>query len=432
MAKIDSAYSYYLNTYGSASASRYDAHKKSELKNTYNRIIKLNKESPLYKISSSGDVKRFAIDIKENARSIQNIVSSLSEGEGGLESNFQKKIAVSSQNDIVSAEYIGDGSTSEKPDSFSLEVKHLATPQVNYGNYLENDVLDINPGSYSFDLNTASNSYEFQFNVNEDDTNRSVLNKLAKLINGAGIGLNAKLVMDDRNLSALKIESLQTGLEEGKDALFSIYPGTDNASIQAMDTLGIDNTFSQASNSSFLLDGKEHSSSSNTFTINNMFEVTLHNISEENSPVTIGFKTNADAIADNVEKLVGSYNTMIQTAFNYSSTQPESHKLHHDMSNTAYRLYNDFKAMGLNITDEGFINVDRDMLTEAVTTDDSSQYFLALNKFKDSLKEKANQASLNPMAYVNKIVIAYKNPGHNFTAPYITSIYSGMMLDQYC
>lgn len=432
MAMIDSAYSYYLNTYGSSSVSRYDTHKKSELRNTYNRIVKLNKESPLYKISSSGDAKRFAIDIKENARSIQNIVSSLSEGEDGLESNFQKKIAVSSDESLVSAEYIGDGSESENTDSFSIEVKHLATPQVNYGNYLENNTLDVKPGSYSFDLNTVSNSYEFQFNVNNDDTNRSVLSKLAKLINGAGIGLNAKIVMDDRDMSALKIESLQTGLEEGNDALFSIYPGTENSSIQAMDTLGIDNTVSKASNSAFLLNGTEHTSLSNTFSINNAFEVTLRGACDQGNAVIIGFKTNADAIADNVEKLVDSYNNIIQTAHNYSATQTESHKLYHDISNVAYHFYNEFASMGLGITDDGYIRVDRDTLTDSVTDEDSSTLFYTLNSFKDSLKEKANQASLNPMAYVNKIVIAYKNPGHNFTAPYVTSIYSGMMLDQYC
>ncbi len=432
MARIDSAYSYYLNTYGSSAVSRYDTHKKSELRNTYNRIVKLNKESPLYKISSSGDVKKFAIDIKENARRIQNIVSSLSEGEDGLQSNFQKKIAISSDEDVVSAEYIGNENDPEEADSFSLEVKQLASPQINYGNYLENNALDIKPGSYSFDLNTVSSSYEFQFNVNEDDTNRSVLSKLAKLINGAGVGLNAKIVMDDRDMSALKIESVQTGLEDGSKALFSIYPGTENASIQAMDTLGIDNTVSQASNSSFLLNGKEHTSLSNTFTINNAFEVTLHGVSEENQPVAIGFKTNADAIADNVEKLVGSYNGIIATAHNYSATQPESHKLYYDMSGVAYRFYNEFESMGLDITDDGIIHIDRDTLTDAVTDDDPSIYFSALNRFKDTLKEKACQASLNPMAYVNKIVIAYKNPGHNFNAPYVTSIYSGMMLDQFC
>ena len=78
MAKIDSVYNYYLTTYGSSNVSRYDAHKKSQLRDVYNRMVKLNKESPLYKISNSGDVQKFAIDIKENTRNIQNIVASLS------------------------------------------------------------------------------------------------------------------------------------------------------------------------------------------------------------------------------------------------------------------------------------------------------------------------------------------------------------------
>lgn len=132
----------------------------------------------------------------------------------------RKKLRFPSDEDLVTAEYVGNGNDAENTDSFSIEVKQLACPQVNYGNYLKNNALDFAPGSYSFDLNTVSNSYEFQFNVNEDDTNRSVLAKLAKLINGAGVGLNAKLVMDDRDMSALKIESVQTGLEEGSKALF--------------------------------------------------------------------------------------------------------------------------------------------------------------------------------------------------------------------
>jgi len=45
--------------------------------------------------------------------------------------------------------------------------------------------------------------------------------------------------------------------------------------------------------------------------------------------------------------------------------------------------------------------------------------------------KEAENISINPMNYVNKIVVAYKNPGHNFATPYITSIYSGMMLDKY-
>ena len=66
MAAIDSAYQYYLSTYGNSTVSRYDTHKKSQLRDTYNKIVKTNKESPLYKIKNLGEAKKYAIDIKES------------------------------------------------------------------------------------------------------------------------------------------------------------------------------------------------------------------------------------------------------------------------------------------------------------------------------------------------------------------------------
>ena len=47
------------------------------------------------------------------------------------------------------------------------------------------------------------------------------------------------------------------------------------------------------------------------------------------------------------------------------------------------------------------------------------------------LLRKSNQVSLNPMDYVEKVMVAYKNPGHNYPNPYITSAYTGMMFDGY-
>ena len=75
MAKIDNAYAYYISTYAQKTVSRYDSHKKSELRKVYNKIVKINKDSPLYKIPNLTDAKKYAIDIKENARSIQNVVA---------------------------------------------------------------------------------------------------------------------------------------------------------------------------------------------------------------------------------------------------------------------------------------------------------------------------------------------------------------------
>ncbi len=429
---MDNAYNYFLSTYGKSSATRYDAHKRSELRNTYNNIIKANKESPLYKLKDSRDLDKFAIDIKENARNIKNVIASLSADGGGMENAFQKKVADSNQPDIVTAEYIGNKSTDDDTDTFSIEVTRLAAPQMNLGHFLKDDSLDIAPGSYSFDLNTTNASYEFRFTVNSNDSNRDVLEKLSRLFKTANIDLNSEVVSDDQGRSALKIESRQTGLRGNEDYLFRISAAENNPARTAIDTLGISHVATEACNSSFLLNGVEHSSYSNNFTVNNTFELNLKGISQEGNPATIGYKTNVDAVADNIQTLVDSYNQMIHTAGKYSASQQDSSKLISDISSVALKFKDEFESLGLLVDDNSSISIDRSLLATSVSSPSSDESFSILNDFKDALLSKAEKASIDPMRYVNKIMVAYKNPGRNFATPYITSIYSGMMLDTYC
>ncbi len=431
MAAIDSAYQYYLSTYADSGMSRYDTHKKSQLRAVYNNIVKTNKESPLYKIKDTGDVQKFAIDIKERARSIQNAVASLSDSGDGMESIFFKKIAQSSDEETVGAEYVGQNPEVDGSTHFDVEVKSLASPQINLGNYLAGSKSDIKPGSYSFDLSTNLRSYEFQYSVSDTDTNQDVQQKLIRLINNANVGLDASFVDDEQGNHAIQITSRQTGLGENENSLFEILPTPDNASMKAMHTLGINEVAAAASNSSFLLNGTEYSSLSNTFTIHNAFELTFKKSSEDGVAAQIGFKSDADAVADNIESLVKVYNNMVQLGLDYADAA-QSGKLLRDMKNFTRPYRNDLEAIGLETTENGCISVDRSLLTDAVTSEDADECFTLLNRFKDDLNVQASKASIDPMNYVNKILIAYKNPGHNFAAPYITSIYSGMMLDRYC
>lgn len=430
MTPIRSAYQYYLNTYSDYGMNRYDTHKKSQLRAVYNDIVRTNKEAPLYKIRYSGDVGRFAIDIKEKTRSIQNVAASLSDT-NGIEHSFSKKIAQSSDENTIAAEYIGQKQDVDDSLYFNVEVRHLATPQINRGNYLQPDWHDIRPGSYSFDLSTNLSSYEFQYSVSGRDTNQNVQDKLIRLINNAGVGLHADLITDDKGAHAIEITSLQTGLSENEQYLFEILPSPDPDSMKAMQVLGISHVEHMASNSSFLLNGTEHSSLSNTFTVNNAFELTLKKEST-GSATQIGFKPSSDAIADNVQTLVDAYNNIIQLSHNYSDTQ-QSSRLLRDMSAVARSHFNELESVGLELKEDGYLSVDRNLLTDAVTSPDSQDCFLLLNDFKNDLNARAARASIDPMNYVDKLLVAYKNPqGHNFATPYITSIYSGMMLDQIC
>ncbi len=58
--------------------------------------------------------------------------------------------------------------------------------------------------------------------------------------------------------------------------------------------------------------------------------------------------------------------------------------------------------------------------------------FSGMKNFTSSLLRKSGEVTLDPMKYVDKKVVAYKNPGKNFSSPYTSSIYSGMMFNSYC
>ena len=437
MARINSAYAYYLSTYGNTKPSRYDSHKKSDLRRIYNTIVKYNKESPLYKLTNESMATRYAIDIKENAKTIQNVVASLSDNYGGFEDSFRKKVAISSDEDIVSVKYIGDGLEENTVDTFDIEIKRLSSPQVNVGNYLKNDALSFVPASYSFDLNTNASSYEFQFNVNTGDTNLDIMKKLADLVNSSTLGITATIRNGTESLggvgtSALTLTSTQTGLGEGETCLFEIAPSAKADSIQIMELLGINKVASAPQNSVFTLNGTEYNSLSNTFTINNTFELTLKNITSDDTHTQIGFKTSTDAVADNVMSLVDAFNGILKIAENSTPEAfGEHNKLYNELSSLAKVRKESLSAVGLVVADNGSISLDKEVLANAISPERAEDTFSTLSRFKDAIGAKAEHVAINPMNYVNKIVVAYKNPGKTFSAPYFTSIYSGMMLDRY-
>ncbi len=420
-------YNYYLSTYApTAGTSKYDSHKSSELKNVYSRIVKSSQDSPLYKIKMGADVTKFAIDLKENARTAQNIVSSLQSESMDMESLLHKKIATSSNDAAVAVEYIGNETTPSTP-SFKMGVKSLAKPQVNHGKFLPSEGHNFEEGSYEFDLDSGSNSFEFQFNVGSGDTNAAVQQKIARLINTSDVGLTAQVVNNERgNASALVITSKNTGLAEGEEQLFDIHS---DSSYNELELLGINHITSKAENSSFTLNGQEHSSLSNNFTINQSFEVNLKAATPEGEPAEIGFKTNTDAVADSVDSLLTAYNNFVEIGSKYS-TGHSSSLLKMDMARLYRSMGSDLASIGVERIEDGTLTLDRDKIASAVTGENARGSFNILNRFKNALSRQADQTAIDPLNYADKITVQYKNPGKTYPAPYATSRYSGLLVDQ--
>jgi flagellar hook-associated protein 2 len=429
---LTNVYNFYMTTYAPKSSTPYDSHKKSELRSLYNSIIKMNKESPLYILDTSKDSQQFAVDMKENARELRNTIASL----GGMDDEevLNKKVAYSSNDDIATASYVGATPSPEDVPSYEVEVKQLASPQVNVGKYLPGDeAVTLTPDTYSFDVAVDDLNYEFQFNIKAADTNSDVQNRLTRLINNANIGISAETVTDETGSSALQLESKATGVKEGRNWLFRISDDKTSKTSGAVSYFGLNNIDSPSTNASAIVNGREMTSTSNHLTLDNTYSLQLNGVSsDENDTASIGLRTDVESLTENINTLVRGYNSFLRAVSEYSENQPKSNRLFHEMSSVA-RVYSEgLTSLGLNLNLDGTLEVDDDTLKQRAMSDDAAEIFSPMKSFANSVLRKTNQVSLNPMNYVNNIIVAYKNPGRNFASPYITSAYSGMMFNSYC
>ena len=401
---------YLMSTYGNqTSSAKYDNHKKSELRDVYSRMIRANRNSPVYKIDYTPRVAEFAIDLKANAHQMENIVMKMGGGSGSIESVLNEKKAYSSDEDKVGVDYIGSQDADiDASDTFTVGVKELAKPQVNEGHPLIKNSHEFKPGSYSFDLDTNSGSYEFQFTVNDGDSDLDVQQKIARM-------------------SSLRITSKQTGLSSTEKCLFKISSGS---SYNVLKALGIDQVTQPAGNSTFFLNGEEHHSLSNSFTINQSFALDLKDKTPKGKPVTIGFKADTDMIADSVTELIDSYNSFIAVGHKYADTSGDD-SLVKEMSSVGTSLQDELSDIGITYDDFGLLQIDRTRLDESVSGIGVKDAFHNINRFKAAMHREAEKSSIDPMRFVKRITIEYKDPTRNhFTAVYATSPYSGLLIDE--
>lgn len=428
---LNTIYNHYLPTYGIKGTSSQDTHKKSELRSIYNSIVKLNKESPLYLIKSNKENREYAVGIKEGARELSNTIASL----GGLDENeiLSKKTAFSTNEEIASATYIGEDADLTESTEIELQVNSLATEQVNTGNFVSSSGKGLAQNAYSFDIGINNLNYEFQFNVNSEDTNRDVQDRLARLVNNSNIGITASVLEDASQNSSLRLTSANTGTVNGNGILFTVSDDKTSKAAGVVDFLGIGMPTRLATDSDFILNGTQRNTASNQFTVEKMYEITLKGITAtEGETTTIGLKTDTESLTENISHLIGGFNNFMRAASEFSDNQHKAGSLVKEVKSLSSTYQNSLDAIGLRFGDNGYIEIDESLLTESASSEDASELFSSVKDFTASLYRKANQVSINPMNYVDKTIVAYKNPGRNFASPYVTSAYSGMMFNSYC
>lgn len=428
-------YNFYLNSYRTSKISnRYDSHKRSELKQVCNSITSINQNSPLYIINLSDEVQQYAINLKENARQLKNVISSIVEDEDKDTSKmFTQKEAVSDNPDIISVRYIGNDSE-DYSTQLTVEVANLASPQINVGNYVASATRSLSTGQYAIDINTGSSSYEFRFSINDNDTNASVMHRFVNSINKADIGIKCSYEKDPANPDRERIilASTATGAFDNNEPLFTLSDLPNQNKSEFVDFLGLNNIHTYSSNSHFVINDVPRTSSSNTFTVNKTFELTLYKTTQPDMPVNISFKTNKSAISDKLHEFIDSYNNIIAYT-NTSSNTAKSSKLLSDIGSIAQCYKSELDHMGLNVNADSSITIDEDALSNYIDSEEESNgTFASFRSFRNPLSRKLDNVIYNPMDYVAKTIVTYPNTRHPLHNIYTTSMYSGLMFNNYC
>lgn len=430
-AAINNVYNYYLTTYAPKSDSRFDTHKKSELRGVYNSIVSMNKEAPLFIVDKSQETKEYAVGIKENARAFHNTIASL----GGLSEDelLNKKVAYSSNEDLASVSYIGDDDAAATAPSFTLGVNKLATTQLNRGAMIPSDAMYLPADTYSFDIGINGLSYEFQYNIGEGDTNRDIQDKLSRLITNANIGLQARVETDGNGNSALLIESENTGAARNGGHMFNVSDDNTSRTQGSVAYFGLDRIERESSNSSFTINGMEREAQGNTFTVEKLYEVTLNSVGKgADDTANINLHADLESVVNNISSFIEGYNGFIDTADSYTAHHPKSGRLVREMYSIASIHQQELEDSGLHLREDGHIEFDKDKLVNSIHEKGVEESISGIRDFAAAMVRKTDQVALNPMQYADKTVVAYKNPGHNFATPYVTSAYTGMMFSSYC
>ena len=428
---LNNVYNYYqADLVPRSSSNRFDSHNKKDLKDIYRSIVKISKDEPVFLLDRSKEIEEYSIHMKESAISFKKNIAAI--GGTDEEDMFDRKAAFSSDPDVVELKgFPGAEKGSETAENVRLSVQQLATPQENRGKYLHDGRVELPEGNYSFDVETQNSNYELQFTVSATDTNKDIQNRLSRLINNFKLGLHAEVEEDGVGNSALVIRSKNVGDRSGEGGHFSISDEETSQQGGIVDYLGIRGASSYGQDAIFTENGVIKRAGSNDVHLDSGFDVLLKDASPGRE-VTIGYKADVESMKDNIISLAGSYNDFVKATAEYMDRQPRTGLLVNDMKKNSQYYTDMLEKIGVSQKEDGTLDVDEETLAKTLGENDSAEELGALKNFTKFAVRKAEELQLNPMDYVDKRIVAYKNPTTpHYANPYVTSAYSGMLFNGY-
>ena len=130
---------------------------------------------------------------------------------------------------------------------------------------------------------------------------------------------------------------------------------------------------------------------------------------------------------------VDKYNSIFDFVQNKQPHNHRAKKLLYELGSTVRQFSSELAPCGITISKVGILSIDENKMYTAAGNGALEHLFSNDSKFSSTLIKKLSDISLNPMEYLNKTVITYPNIAAKKTLnPYISSIYCGLLYNNYC
>ena len=426
-----SVYNHLLQGLNLMRPNRFDAHKKSELQNVYRDIMRLTSEQPLYKVTFDESAQEYTLGIKNAVLSLSSMVKELNTDDAS--SVFKNRILMSDQPEKVDVSVLEGSSLPDESLPLSVEVTSLSSPQENHGSFVPSGESALVSGQYNFTIGIEENIYSFQFNVTNGSTNLDLQKKLADFINKTSIGLRTRIIQEpETGESRLDILSITAGSSDG---IASFRPADvrfpEDASHGIIAHFGLDQIGKAPVNTHFSINGIEKEVRGRSYLYKNSLTLSIKDTTAV--PVSIGKVTNQEPIVEKLRSFVSKYNSVFDFV---KEKQPDNHrakKLLYELGSTMRQFAPELNACGLSVLKEGTLAVNEKELYDAAGNGTLEQLFSEEERFASTLTKKLSDIALNPMEYLNKTIVTYPNITAKKTLnPYVSSIYCGLLYNNYC
>ena len=423
-------YNYYIQDYVSRTP-HYSTHKRRELRDIYKNIVKLSASEPLYKIDLSEEKQACALSIKESALALKDFSNKLQDTPllhtAGVHSSDSKSVRAALLHRMDLSDFPANA-------HYDIEVKQLASGQRNIGYLLSSEKAPLPEGSYNFTVAFEQEQYSFRFNVAKDSSAFDLQSKLADFINKTGIGLDAQVALHkEMGISRLELTARQTGVYGKSSFVLKDVEKPETAEAGLVETFGLNQISSPAQNALYSVNDVTYTAPENTVSHADTLLLTFY--SDTKAPVTVTPVPDRTVVYDAMEEFTLAYNRLVQAGKKTVQENKSSAFLLRGLSHLVASHYSALNSVGITANEEGYLTLDPEKVELAAVSGDADSVLRQDASFLKALNSRLESVILNPMRFVDKKLVAYPDPTapvSERTSPYTTSIYTGMLFNNYC